>query len=215
MASPARTQAGSSANEDWQSIMHNKRLKDFLYWCALIGIGLTSLLAGLIACQSKTPAPTWHHIIPGTSTDTDVLRELGEPAYKFEDGQKHYTAYSYGPSKSVYMVDYMVIFEAGIVKLIQVHDISNTTDEILKRYGEPEKITWPVYEDPCWKRLFIYARQGVAFVAQNQSLKGSTVERFYFEPQSVHDFLAAFAGNVLPDHNTCLQDTYPEDYLKR
>jgi hypothetical protein len=149
--------------------------------------------------------------MPGVSTKADVLRELGEPTYKFGDSKSRYIVYDYSPVG----FSYTVVFQDETIKLIQVYDISSTTGEMLDRYGEPEKITWPTYDNPCWKRLFIYARQGIAIVADNLTLKGVTFEWLYFEPQSANDFLVAFSGNILPGFRRCDKDTYPEDFWQR
>ena len=184
-----------------------KRRRILFYWLASVVVTLTVLQA----CQSRIPVPTWHNLKPGSSTSADVVRELGEPTYKITDDKSGYIGYLYGQGGR----SPNVIVQNDTVKLIKIYGISGTTGEMLNQYGEPERITWSSYDSPCFKRLFIYGSQGIAFVADNATLQGAVVEQFYFTPRSADDFLTAFAGSVLPAENPCSDDEYPEDFWQR
>lgn len=173
------------------------------------------LLSLLAACQGDgsvprtTPGPTWRGIVPGMSTETDVIRILGEPPRQEKTGE--YTIYMYPSSGSLRAV----ALRHGKVELIRDElTWERYLDRVLERYGEPEKITWSpsIFQHT---RLFVFARHGIAVIAQNQVPPSRSIVfgTWYFEPMELSQFeqtlAPLFAPTGLPDPR---HDIHPEGY---
>jgi hypothetical protein len=163
-------------------------------------------------CGSRpaVPSPEWQGIVPGVSTESDVIRLLGEPARKnlFEDK----AAYAYGGDRELPI---FFLFRNGRVMLIcdtRVNELS--LGLFLKEYGEPEQVTWAPLGSPPATRLFIFAHQGMAIVADNQVAPGESRvrEKWYFEPTTLERFLDEIASLTIPDHDVTGADPYPEGF---
>jgi len=180
--------------------------------CLLLG-------AILVACSPQatapatTPGPAWQGIVPGVSTEQEVLQIMGEPARVTRQGQ--YISYEFrSPIGGIARLD-EVMLQGGRVRLIRVAVIESNLKLVLTRYGEPEAVTWSYTNH--YKRLFIYARQGIAVVAQIDlpPAESHILERWYFEPMSLARFWEELAPLRVPQQRPNPEDKAPEDYWPR
>jgi len=183
---------------------------------ALLLVLLPLLLMICSSCASRpatTPQPGWHGIVPGVSTEEDVVRVLGEPTERREVGT--YVIYHYPSPVAGMSNPDRIVFKGGRVRLIRDTVGDNNLKLVLIRYGEPEKVTWSP-SSAISTRLFVFARQGVAFVAQNTvpPAQSPTVEQWYFEPMPLQELERGVGALFIPEGPSS-EDRWPEDYWVR
>ena len=186
---------------------HPQCVRKFIKWLCLC-LTLQATLSGCSSLGSvPMPAPKWRGLVPGSSTEADVVRVLGTPTEK--SGTKDHGNYLYRSSRA--MPDKIVI-DHGAVKLIQVGIEGKYLKSFLDEYGEPEKITW-AFSTGGGVRLFVFARHGVAVVANNwlPPAQASVEEQWYFEPMSPWRFQMELAPVYVPAHSPDPDDKDPED----
>lgn len=173
------------------------------------------LLVVLAGCKNPGPTPVttppaWLGIAPGVSTVEDVVHILGEP-YRQSNLDKYIT-YSYPSSGGLNAI----VFQNGKVRLIIISTVEDNLRLVLDQYGEPEKVTW-AFTPGTGIRLFIFARHGIAVAADNwcPPFESKILERWYFEPMSVKQFMDSFGGLFVPLRSPNPEDPYPEDHWVR
>jgi len=180
--------------------------------CLLFGAILVAC-SPQAAAPATTPGPAWQGIVPGVSTEEEVLQIMDEPARVTRQGE--YTSYEFqSPVGGMSRMDEVMLWD-GRVRLIRIQVCDNNLKLILVRHGEPEAVTWSYAHS--YTRLFIYARQGVAVAAQINlpPAESNIFERWYFEPMSLERFREELAPLRVPQQRPNPEDKASEDYWPR
>jgi hypothetical protein len=156
------------------------------------------VLNGVIQPKGDVPTSTlktdqvasYREIVPG-STDIDKVNELlGFPKeIGSEDGKD---IYDYETSNQ--FINHRVISEGGIVKLVKegvnIED-EKTADSIRETYGDALYVLFEQAPSGVFN-LYVYPENGIAYLGHAD---GTLLEVWYFEPTSIHDFIARWASN--------------------
>lgn len=208
-----------------------------------LGVGLVFGLIGLILFWylvrwlTLGDAPRWNNLEVGQTSVGDVISILGMPTeittVKVGDVEK-YKIYIYKehPEFQWQRVEIWIdILNAteSLVGIIQKYPYdygtngTQTLDQYVIRYGQPDKVTWSVY---CGLRTLIWARHGVQILAVGDAPNSDWADIpvssvMFFEPVLIEQFMTAPWPRIsifgYADANMCVApyidspDSFPED----
>jgi hypothetical protein len=170
------------------------------------------LLSLIVGCQHEEATwASWRDLIPGKSTETDVISHLGKPSTQYSESV--YIVYEYPSDTAGMSIPNKVVLQNGVVKIIMIHLIDTKLAENIRIYGEPEIVTWSP-PTACITRLFVFARHGRAVEARNlvPPQEADVFGEWYFEPMSLDRFQKEIAPAFVPQSSYCTNDDYPADY---
>lgn len=127
---------------------------------------------------------TYNDLIPGKSTQTEVINKLGNPVNKTNNNNQTILEYtSNNPNfNNQIMVD-SGIFEAAKQIVTSKDNISIT--DLNQKYGNYENV---LYKSSSYDgfNLYIYPQKGVAYIGSQPS--GIVLEIWYFKPMDFQTF---------------------------
>jgi hypothetical protein len=175
------------------------------------------MLCVLDGCQpiSSPVIPEMPGITPGKSTEQDVMRVLKEPAKQGPVGV--YTLYFYPSPGGNMFIPYEIYFKDSTVRLVIITTMEDNLKSVLAKYGQPEQVTWSGSSPFEWTRLYIFASRGFAVTADAWKSPSAAplLERWYFEPMSVEQFVKEWRGTAIPTQSYYSNDKGPEDFWNR
>jgi hypothetical protein len=193
--------------------MRTNRVIYFVRHFVKIAYGALLLFALLAGCQNRNAilSPSWQDLVPGKSTEADVISRFGKPPAQYTEGT--YTVYEYPSDTAGMSIPNKIALQNGVVKLIMIHVVNNKLAESIQIYGQPERVTWPP-PTACITRLFVFARHGRAVEARNlvPVHEADVSGEWYFEPMSLDRFTKEIAPAFVSQSSYCANDDYPESY---
>lgn len=165
------------------------------YWL-LIALALTATFLGIGKIYlSLKPANvpvyenTWNGITPGQSS-LDDLNKFGQPVSSEQIGGS--TVFSY--NSEVGDLKHQVYSDENRVGLIKEQVWGKENLETYKtKYGLPEGEYFGDYGESNYK-VYLYPTKGLAVIAHIED--GFILEKWYFEPMSLQDFLASWGKDL-------------------
>jgi hypothetical protein len=170
----------------------------------LVGLIIIGIIVyeQLIKSSSSTNVPIpkeqakYQDLAPGTSTRSDVINKLGEPASQTTN------TLNYKSSAAVKTND--VIMQGDTVKLIKevvtLEDNKNVSD-IKDQYGEPEYMLYGPRQEASFY-LYIYPEKGIAYIGSEDQT--TLLEIWYFAPTTIEQFKVSIA----PDYSNTPSSSY-------
>lgn len=176
----------------------------FVRWLYLVSVFF------LASCSASTSAetpilstvPTWQGITPGVTSVEEVIGSLGLPVRSEKNektGDYEVLAYpdEFGSNSPHFL---QVDATCNCISHISVAILSQNEyillEDVFADYGEPEIVVGAI----TWQRTstFVYARQGIAVVAQSQrELENAIVfEIEYFVPITTEEYMQTWGGNL-------------------
>lgn len=152
---------------------------------AIISVGYIFSMTQQNSKPIPTPkalnVPDWNMVIPGTSTEQEVVNTLGTPKGKVGDVSNY-------PSRNL-AIDSQIYYQKEVVGLIKEtvgYSEKRNIDEISSKYGvAPNMLYGPDAVNGYF--LFVYPTNGIAYLG-NPNTK-SLLEVWYFQPTTIDDFL--------------------------
>lgn len=141
-----------------------------------MGIFFVFLYKNIYPIKKPKTQIGWNGVVPGKSTEQDVLKTLGQP--KNKDGN----ILNYG-SKSETRDNKITIVNgtAVLIKEMIAFSENRSVEEITVKHGDAKNVLYGK-ESVNGNYLFVYPDQGIAYIG-NPTTK-TLVEIWYFEPVS-------------------------------
>jgi hypothetical protein len=143
-----------------------------------------------------TPAPTsypspYHGLVPGVSTEQNVIDSLGSPLKKDVGANSSTLVFSSKINSLPVSVD---VAKTGVVyRINEPVGLATRYQDVTKDLGKPNLVLYGPLQRAGFS-LFVFLDKGVAFLAnlQTQEVK----ERLYFQPTSQELFLQTVAPGM-------------------
>ena len=129
----------------------------------------------------------YQNLTPGTSTKDQTIEKLGNPVKEEGNGTiLKFTSSAQGKPHEVLMEENIVFL---IIETVTLND-QKTVSDVKKEFGEPKDVLYgPRYT--AGFNLYVYPKNGIAYVGQNES--DVLLEVWYFPPTTLEDFNMRFA----------------------
>ena len=171
------------------------------------------LLVGCGQPDSLAPTPTWRGIVPGQTTQEEVVAILGPPAHstscpknpsgvpRLRDlfacfmGPLRYE-YHENPVPNLYSRIHEIYFKSGVVWYIVERtsafpsEVQLQTLDFVQQHGNPERVTWSRRSPHT--RVLLYCEQGVMVHATMRDVW----QVVYFPPMTLDQCLNTFTNEL-------------------
>ena len=152
--------------------------------------GLLGKTGGPVATPTPMPG-VYRGVVPGSSTENDVLKSLGDPTRKDNIGQM--TALVYPSDVGDQPINVEVGTDNTVTRIVEPISAIVRFADVSKELGAPDMILYGIFEELGF-RLYTYLAKGIALLANpdTQEIK----ERWYFRPTNAATFTTLIAPGL-------------------